>query len=43
MKSETLLQKKKIKRAIGDDTYKKLIKGGDRAKTILQKRKTLMN
>jgi len=31
---------KKIKRAIGDDTYKKLIKGGDRAKTILQKKKT---
>ena len=30
---------KKIKRAIGDDEYKKLIKGGDRAKTILQKKK----
>jgi len=31
---------KKIKRAIGDDTYKKLIKGGDRVKTIAQKKKT---
>ena len=30
---------KKIKRAIGDDTYKKLIKGGKRAKTNLQKKK----
>ena len=30
---------KKIKRAIGDDEYKKLIKGGDRAKTTIQKKK----
>jgi hypothetical protein len=31
---------KKIKRAIGDDTYKKLIKGGTRTKIIAQKKKT---
>ncbi len=30
---------KKIKRAIGDKEYKKLIKGGDRAKVVLQKKK----
>jgi len=30
---------KKIKRAIGDDTYKKLIKGGTRTKIIAQKKK----
>jgi len=30
---------KKIKRAIGDDEYKKLIKGGDRAKTTIQKKR----
>jgi hypothetical protein len=30
---------KKIKRAIGDEEYKKLIKGGDRKKTIIQKKK----
>jgi len=30
---------KKIKRAIGEDEYKKLIKGGDRTKTTIQKKK----